>query len=69
MQYLNIYFSFASALFLCLSYDIALEGSFLHNCVVFSLFCAAIVISKLPVFERAYFGTAYAAIRCKKFAA
>ena len=46
----------------------ALEGLFLHNCAVFSLFCPAIVISEL-VFERAYFWTDYAAIRRNKFAA
>ena len=68
MQYLRIYFSFASAVFRCLSNDIALKGLFLHNCVVFSLFCVAIVIFE-PVFERAYFGTDFAAIRRNKFAA
>ena len=68
MQYLKIYFSFASAVFRCLSKDIALKGLFLHNCVVFSLFCVAIVIFE-PVFERAYFGTDFASIRRNKFAA
>ena len=68
MQYLEIYFSFASAVFRCLSNDITLKGLFLHNCVVFSLFCVAIVIFE-PVFKRAYFGTDFAAIRRNKFAA
>ena len=67
MQYLKIYFSFASAVFRCLSNDIALKGLFLH-CVVFSLFCVAIVIFE-PVFQRAYFGTDFATIRSNKFAA
>ena len=68
MQYLKIYFSFASAVFRCLSNDIALKGLFLHRCVVSLLFCVAIVIFE-PVFERAYFGTDFAAIRRNKFAA
>ena len=68
MQYLKINFSFASEVFRCLSNDIALKGLFLHNCVVFSLFCVAIVIFE-PVFERAYFGTDFATIRRNKFAA
>ena len=68
MQYLKIYFSFASAVFRCLSNDIALKDLFLHNCVVFLLFCVVIVIFE-PVFERAYFGTDFAAIRRNKFAA
>ena len=55
MQYLKINFSFASAVFRCLSNDIALKGLFRHNCVVFSLFCVAMVIFE-PVFERAYLG-------------
>ena len=55
MQYLKINFSFASAGFRCLSNDVALKGLFLHNCVVFSLFCVAIVIFE-PVFERTYLG-------------
>ena len=67
MQYLNIYFSFTSAVFRCLSNDIALKDLFLHNCVFFSLFCVAIVPLE-PVFERAYFGTYFAAIRRNKFA-
>ena len=68
MQYLKINFSFAFEVFRCLSNDIALKGLFLHNCVVFSLFCVAIVIFE-PVFERAYFGTDFATIRRNKFAA
>ena len=63
MQYLKIYFSFASVVFRCLSNAIALKALFLHNCVVFSSFCDAIVIFE-PIFERAYF-----AIRRNKFAA
>ena len=68
MQYLKIYFLFPSAVFRCLSNDIALKGLFLHHCVVFSLFCVAIVISK-PFFARAYFRPDFAAIRRKKFEA
>ena len=67
MQYWKIYFSFACAVFRYLSNDSALKGLFLHNCVVFSLFCVAIVIFK-PVFERAYFGTDFVAIKSNKFA-
>ena len=44
-----------------LSNDITLKGLFLHNCVVFSLFCVAIVIFE-PVFERAYFGTDFVTV-------
>ena len=54
MQYLKIYFLFPSAVFRCLSNDITLKGLFLHHCVVFSLFCVAIVISE-PFFARAYY--------------
>ena len=68
MRYLKIYFLFASAIFRCLSNDAALKGLFLHHCVVFSLFCVAIVISE-PFFARAYFRPDFAAIRRKKFAA
>ena len=68
MQYLKIYFLFASAVFRCLSNDIALKGLFLHHCVVFSLFCVAIVISE-PFFARAYFGPDFATISREKFAA
>ena len=68
MQYFKIYFLFPSAVFRCLSNDIALKGLFLHHCVVFSLFCVAIVISE-PFFARAYFRPDFAAIRRKKFAA
>ena len=68
MQYLKIYFLFPSAVFQCLSNDIALKGLFLHHYVVFSLFCVAIVISE-PFFARAYFRPDFAAIRRKKFAA
>ena len=68
MQYLKIYFLFPSAVFRCLSNDIALKGPFLLHCVVFSLFCVAIVISE-PFFARAYFQPDFAAIRPKKFVA
>ena len=68
MQYLKIYFLFTSAVFRCSSNDIILKGLFLHHCVVFSLFCVAIVISK-PFFARAYFRPDFAAIRRRKFAA
>ena len=53
MQYLKIYFLFASADFRWLSNDIALKGLFLHHCLVFSLFCVAIMISE-PFFAGAY---------------
>ena len=68
MQYLKIYFLFASAVVRCLSNDIALKVLFLHHCLVFSLFYVAIVISK-PFFARAYFRPDFAAIRREKFAA
>ena len=65
MQYLKIYYSFASAVFRCLLNDIALKGLFLHHCLVFSLFCIAIVISE-QFFAKAYFRPDFAAIRLKK---
>ena len=68
MQHLKIYFLFSSAVFRCLSNDIALKGLFVHHCVVFSLFFVAIVISE-PFFARAYFRPDFAAIRRKNFAA
>ena len=68
MLFLKIYFLFASAVFRCLSNDIALKGLFLYHCVVFSLFCVAIVISE-PFFARAYFRPDFAAIRRENFAA
>ena len=68
MQYLKIYFIFPSAVFRYLSNDVALKGLFLHQCVVFSFFCVAIVISE-PFFVRAYFRPDFAAITRKKFAA
>ena len=67
MQYLKIYFLFASAVFRCLLNDIALKGLFLHHCVVFLLLCVAIAISE-PFFARAYFRPDFAAIGRKKFA-
>ena len=68
MQYLKLYLLIASAVFLCLSNDIALKGLFLQHCVVFSLFCVVIVISE-QFFAGAYFRPDFAAIRGKKFAA
>ena len=68
MQYLKIYFVIVSAVFRCLSNDIALKGLFLHHCVVFSLFCVA-TVSAEPFFARAYFRPDFAAIRREKFAA
>ena len=68
MQYLNFIFLFASAVFRCLSHDIALKGLFIQQSVVFLLFCGAIVISE-PFFAGAYFRPDFAAIRRKKFAA
>ena len=67
MQYFKVYFLLAPAVFRCLSNEIALKGLFLHHCVVFSLFCVAIVICE-PL-TRAYFRPDFAAIRRKKFAA
>jgi len=68
MQYLKLYFLFASAVFRCLSNDIALKGLFLPHCVVLSLFCVVMVISE-AFFGGAYFQPDFAAIRRKKFAA
>ena len=68
MQHLKLYFLIASAVFLCLSNDITLKGLFLQHCVVFSLFCVAIVISE-QYFAGPYFRPDFAAIRRKKFAA
>ena len=68
MHYLKIYFLLPSAVFRCLSNDIALKGLFLHHCVVFSFFYVAIVISR-PFFARACFRPDFAAITRKKFAA
>ena len=68
MQYLEIYFLFASAVFRYLSNDIALKGLFLHQCILFTLFCVAIVISE-PFSAGAYFRLDFAAMRRKKFAA
>ena len=68
MQCLQLYFLFASAVFQCLSNDIALKGFFLQHCVVFSLFCVGIVISE-QFFVGAYFQPDFAAIGRKKFAA
>ena len=68
MQYLKIYFLISSAVFRCLSNDITLKGLFLYHCVVYLLFCVAIVISE-PFFAGAYFRPEFAAVRQKKFAA
>ena len=68
MQCLKLHFLFALAVFRCLSNDIALKGFLLQHCVVFLLFCVAIVISE-PFVTEAYFRPDFAAIRRKKFAA
>ena len=68
MQYLKVYILSASAVFRCLSHEIALKGLFLQYCVVFSLFYIVIVISE-PFFAGAYFRPDFAAFRRKKFAA
>ena len=68
MQCFKLNFLFASAVFRCLSNDIALKGFLLQHCVVFLLFCVAIVISE-PFFAGAYFRPDFAAIGRKKFAA
>ena len=68
MQCLKLQFLFASAVFLCLSNDIALKSFFLHHAVVSVFFCVAIVISE-PFFAGAYFRPDFAAIGRKKFAA
>ena len=67
MKCFKVYFLFASAVFRCLSNDIALKGFLLQHCVVFLLFCVAIVISE-PLFAGAYFRPDFAAIGRKKFA-
>ena len=51
-----------------LANDIALKGLFLQHCVVFSLFCVAIIISE-QFLAGPYFRPDFAAIRRKKFAA
>ena len=68
MQCFKLNFLFASAVFRCLSNDIALKGFLLQHCVVFLLFWVAIVISE-PFFAGAYFWPDFAAIGRKKFAA
>ena len=68
MQYLKLYFLFASAVLRCLSNDITLKGFLLQHCVVFLLFCVTIVISE-QFFTGAYFQPDFAAIGQKKFAA
>ena len=68
MQCLKPYSLFASAVFRCLSNDIALKGFLLQHCLVFRLFCVAIVISEL-FFAGAYFRPDFAAFGGKKFAA
>ena len=67
MQYFNFFFLFASAVFRCLSNDIAFKGLFLHHYVVLSLFCIVMVISE-RFFAGAYFRPDFAAMRRKKFA-
>ena len=67
-MHLIYHFLFASAVFRCLSNDIALKFFFLQHCVFFSLFSIAIEISE-PFFAGAYFRPDFAAIGLKKFAA
>ena len=61
MQCLKLYFLFGSAVFRCLSIDMALKGFLLQDYVVVSLFCVAIVNSE-PFFAGAYFRPDFAAI-------
>ena len=68
MQCFKLNFLFAAAVFRCLSNDITLKGFLLQYCVVFLLYCVAIVISE-PFFARAYFRPDFAAIGRKKFLA
>ena len=68
MQCFNLTFLFALAVFRCLLNDIALKGFLLQHCVVFLLYCVAIVISE-PFFSRAYFRPDFAVIGREKFAA
>ena len=62
MQCFKLNFLFGSAVFRCISHDIALKGFLLQHCVV------VIVISE-PFFAGAYFRPDFAAIGRKKFAA
>ena len=59
-----IHFLFASAVFQCLSNDIAFKDFFQH-CVVFLLFCIAIVISEL-FFCRGLFLALFCCYRTEK---
>ena len=68
MQCFKLNFLFASAVFRCLSNDIVLKGFLLQYCVVFLLYCVAIVISE-AFFAGAYFQPDFAAIGQKKFSA
>ena len=68
MQRFKLNFLFALADLRCLSNDIALKGFLLQHCVVFLLYCVAIVISE-RFFSGAYFQADFAAIGRKKFAA
>ena len=68
MQCFKLNFLFASAVFQCLSNDIALKGFLLQYCVVLLFYCVAIVMSE-PFFAGAYFRPDFAAIERKKFAA
>ena len=68
MQCFKLNFLFASAVFRCLSNDIALKSFLLQHCVVVLLFCVAIMISE-PFFAGAYFRPDFAAIGRKKFEA
>ena len=68
MQCLKLYFLFDSAVFRCLSNDIALKGLFFQYCLGFLLYCVSTVISE-PLFAVAYFRPDFAAIGRKTFAA
>ena len=63
---LNLFFLFISAVFRCLSNDIALKGFLLQHCIVFPLFY---VISEPFFLAGAYFRPDFAAIGGKMFAA
>ena len=57
MRCFKLIFLFASAVFLCLSNNIALKGCLLQHCKVFLLlFCVAIVISEPGAYFRPDFG-------------
>ena len=61
MQCFELDFLFASAVFRCVSNDVALKGFPLQHCVVFLLYYVAILISE-PFFAGAYFRPDFAAL-------